>query len=455
MLPPERTGKSELPLTRNFPGVPQSSLTRRPPHTNSLRTAARRHHRFWKIIRRLLAGVFLLSCLTVGTILGSFYWKSDLARLVLNSLIRHPITFLRERDPLAEFTVARQLPPEKQHVVHVLLLGCDKDYDPRKPVPIKNSRGRSDAILLCRVDFDRQTIHALSIPRDTAVTFPTDNRLHKINAAHALGGPLLTIDVIQHAFGIPIDYYATIDFDGFQKVVDAIGGIELHVPKAMKYDDNWGNLHIDLKPGFQRLNGYQAMGYVRMRHDDNDLARAERQQQFLEALRNRVKDPRNFLKLPDVLDAIMASIQTNMTQGQMLALGNFARQVPRENIHLATLPVDPGRSFVYVNVPASTRLIQQMFFPDGLTPVQINAPARTRVATRQSHSTRRNRRARMAPARKEPEEAADAAAEAPEAPTPPVVPESSAPSELPPAPPAGSEEPSGTGNAFLQAGGQA
>lgn len=336
--------------------------------------------------------MFCLFCVMAGTVAGGFYWNSSFARLIFDSWVHDPTRVLDPARALEEFTPGKQLPPDKQHVVTVLLLGCDKDYDERRPVPLKDSRGRSDAILIARVDFDNQTISALSIPRDTAVEIPGRNGVHKINAAHAYGGPELTRETIRSVFGIDADYYATLDFDGFQKVVDALGGIEVNVQKAMKYDDNWGNLHIDLKPGLQTLTGYQAMGYVRMRHNDSDMARAERQQQFLEALRGKVKDPRNFLKLPGVLEAIATSIQSNMTQGQMLALGNFARTLQRENIELATLPVTPTRSFVYAKVEEGEQLLRALFNPDGLTPVSINVPARREVVSRRGGSRSNPRR---------------------------------------------------------------
>jgi LCP family protein required for cell wall assembly len=383
----DRPGDSDFPLTRNTPTTHREAIATAPVRINSLRAEAQRRSSKWTMTKRALTAMFCLLCVMAGTVVGSFYWKSDFARLFIDNLVRHPFT-----NPMDEWTPQKQLPPDKQHIVTILLLGCDKDYDPRRPIPIKDSRGRSDAILLTRVDFDNKTIRALSIPRDTAVEIPRHRGIHKINAAHAYGGPELTRETIRATFGIETDYYATLDFDGFQRVVDALGGIEINVQKAMKYDDNWGNLHIDLKPGFQKLNGYKAMGFVRMRHDDSDMARAERQQQFLEALRDKVKDPSNFMSLSQVLSEIEKSIQTNMTREQMLALGNFARSVPRENLQLGTLPVTPGRSFVYANATEGEELIRTLLYPDGLTPVQIKAPSRTQIADKRGENRRKNRR---------------------------------------------------------------
>lgn len=230
--------------------------------------------------------------------------------------------------------------------------------------------------MIARIDFDAQSISILSIPRDTAVRIPNKG-VRKINSAYSIGGFELTQKTIQSVFGINIDFYATIDFEGFQKMVDAVGGVDVNVHKKLDYDDNWGKLHIHLKPGLQHLDGYKSMGYVRMRHSDSDFMRAKRQQEFLEALRGKVKDPRNFMRIPDALNALSESLASNMTHEQMLALANFARALPHERIVLNTLPCFEGPSYVYINVSKSEELIRQLF-PGTL--VSIEAPDRKLLA---------------------------------------------------------------------------
>src|SRR5439155_21810551 len=127
--------------------------------------------------------------------------------------------------------------------------------------------------------------------RDTAVQIPGRRYISKINAAHAFGGPELTAQTINDVFHIPIDAYVVINFDGFKKIVDAVGGIDLNVEKRLKYDDNWGHLHVNLFPGYQHLSGEKAMGYVRIRKLDSDFNRSKRQHAFLEAVRTKLKSP--------------------------------------------------------------------------------------------------------------------------------------------------------------------
>jgi LCP family protein required for cell wall assembly len=336
-------------------------------------------HPIWTVLKWGTPTLLCIMALMVGTYAGILNRRNALARAFFGGLVSNPLKVILNRDPLANFSREDYFPPEK-HVLHVLLLGCDHDYEKRRPVAMKNTRGRSDAILLARVDFDTPSIRVLSIPRDSAVEIP-NRGVHKINAAHAFGGPDLTIATIKSVFGVDIDYYAAIHFDGFKKVVDAVGGVEVDVEKKLDYDDNWGNLHIHLKPGLQRLNGYQAMGYVRMRHSDSDLMRSKRQQKFLEALRAQIKNPANVFRLPDVLDAITDSLNSNMTHEQMLTLANFARSVQPENIRLVTLPSIEGPSYVYIKPRESEALIKELFYPDNPTMVvYVNSPGRDRVA---------------------------------------------------------------------------
>lgn len=345
-----------------------------------------------------------------GAVAGNFYQRSPIVRQVVDSLVKNPLPALIHRDPLIEFTPENQFPPDKQHVLTVLLLGCDHDYEQRRPVPIMNRPGRSDAILIARVDLDNKKVSILSIPRDTAVRIP-GHGLNKINAAHAIGEAPLTQKTIKHVFGIDADYWVSLNFEGFQKVVDAIGGVDVDVKQKMDYDDNWGNLHIHLKPGLQHLNGYRAMGYVRMRHSDDDLHRAARQQEFLESVRAQVMQPAVFLKLPDALQALTSNIKHNFQDtGQMLALINFARKCDRSNIHVATLPTIAGPSYVYVKHRESVELVRLLFYDnDPMADIQVvDAPDSRQIAVVTGHweggRHRKNRQGRRAGSRTQREE---------------------------------------------------
>lgn len=332
----------------------------------------------------------VVTFLLAGTVFGTFYWGSKTFR---NAFLRH----LGE-NPLQVWTPERQFPGVRS--LNVLVLGVDRDLD-NKRRPMKTN-GRSDSILMAHVDFVSRTIHALTIPRDTAVNIPGRRGIHKINAAHSFGGPPLTIETIQAVFGIPTDAYVTINFDGFCKVVDAIGGVDINVEKRLKYDDNWGGLHVNLYPGYQHLNGYQAMGYVRMRHSDSDEMRSKRQHAFLEAVRVKLKHPSTFLRLPGAVDQLADSLKRspNLSEDQMFALANFARSLPKENVHLETLPSVEGRSYVSVKREEAEEVIRRIFFPDSTARITIDVPDPDTVA--RLNGQYRSARARRAPNKPKP-----------------------------------------------------
>lgn len=298
-------------------------------------------------------------------------------------------------DPFANYTPEKYF-PDHPHTLNLLILGCDTDYVGKRvngmaiPVPVKNTNGRSDAILIAHFDFDKKTVNVLTIPRDTAVHIP-DYSTHKINAAHQFGGPELTQRTIKESFGIDTDAYVTLHFEAFQKMVDTVGGVDITVKKPLDYDDNWADLHIHLKPGYQHLNGYQAMGYVRIRHSDSDLMRAERQHEFLEALRKQVSSPTILPKGPAILTALSQNLNSNLTTQQMVTLANWAKKQPKENISLVTMPSIEGPSFITCNRKPTRKMVAQIFFDGNEDAVTINTPDKDGLLASARHSSRQHR----------------------------------------------------------------
>ena len=335
--------------------------------------------------KRTVLVLLALSCIGIFGIAG-LYLSNPTIRQVLLKIGKGGVGVIRNGfDPTSVYNLDGNFPPEKRKSLTVLVLGSDHDVvGVRKPghtaVPqdVPNAPGRSDAIMIARFDFDGDTVsslNVLSIPRDTRVRIP-GHGIHKINAAHAYGGPLLACATIQDVFGITPDYYVDLNFEGFQQIVDAVGGVDVNVHQPLDYDDNWGRLHIHLKPGQQHLNGYRAMGYVRFRHTDNDLARAQRQHEFLEALRSRVTSPATFLRLPGLVNAVTDNLHSNLSMDQLLTLTNLARKAPKDAVTLETLPVIEGKTFVYIDRRKSVGVIRKMFFKDKLvaSDLEIKTP---------------------------------------------------------------------------------
>ena len=193
-------------------------------------------------------------------------------------------------------------PFEGKDFVRILILGADNTGKPKKNEKPRN--GLTDTVVLMTINTNTKEIRAISFPRDTKVSIP-GHRTGKLNSAHVYGGPELTKEIIETDFIYPtkIDYYIKTDTDKFREMVDLLGGVYLVVEKDMKYTDRSQDLYINLKgsPEKQKLNGTQAEGYVRFRHDlygdssytfeDGEkiaAGRIVRQQKFMIALCNRV-----------------------------------------------------------------------------------------------------------------------------------------------------------------------
>jgi polyisoprenyl-teichoic acid--peptidoglycan teichoic acid transferase len=222
--------------------------------------------------------------------------------------------------------------------VNVLVMGVDRvlDAPPNSPEVLS---GRSDTMLLVRIDPENNAVNVLSIPRDTQVEIPGEG-LAKINYANEVGGPGLAARVVSHSLNdVPIDRYVRVSTDAFRELVDLLGGVEVYVPQEMKYTDNTQDLHIDLEQGWQTLNGEQAEGFARFRADGNgDIGRVQRQQVLIHALRERLTSPAVLPRLLQAIELMQEYVDTNLTLEEMLALVSVGLGLDREDFHMVMLP---------------------------------------------------------------------------------------------------------------------
>jgi LCP family protein required for cell wall assembly len=212
----------------------------------------------------------------------------------------------------------------------IMLLGTDGDRTAAR----QDSR-RSDSILLVRTDPGRHRISYLSIPRDLRVDIPGYGQ-NKINAAFQLGGPALTMKTVAALTGLRPNHVVLVDFDDFKEVIDALGGVEINVPKPIlsnRFDcpyptearcQQWEGWRFE--KGKQEMSGKRALIYSRVRENrldpaDNDLTRGERQQAVVEAMTSELVSPGTFLRLPFIGDDLMAPLTTDLSAGQLLQLG--------------------------------------------------------------------------------------------------------------------------------------
>jgi len=223
----------------------------------------------------------------------------------------------------------------------ILFLGVDVVYtdEGRKKKADKDAfNGRSDTIMVARLDPYRNTLGVLSIPRDTQVTMPGFGT-GKINSANAIGGPNLAMTTVGNLIQLPMDHYVILNVHGLVSLVDELGGITVEIPKKMKYMDWTAKLKIDLEPGPHTLTGNQAMGFVRFRHDAlGDIGRVQRQEIFMRAVLDKAMKPESWSHLPKLVEIAQNYISTDMGTPELMQTAAFVRGVPKKNQYLAMLP---------------------------------------------------------------------------------------------------------------------
>jgi LCP family protein required for cell wall assembly len=310
--------------------------------------------------------LFLVLVLGAGTVFG---WASR--SKLLSRVLTNPVAFL-DNDPKQTF---------HQNSLNLLILGCDEDRYYHGTYAngqnIYRKYARSDMMLVTKLDFANNQITGLSIPRDTLCMLPGHGR-HKINAFHEdaqvfhWGDPdEITKQAVEHLLpSLHIDRVVVLDFEAIEKLVDLVGGVDLMVPKAMNYDDNAGELHIHIKQGFQRLDGYNAMCFVRFRHDaESDFGRQQRQKDFLLAFKKAVFQ--NIMRLPEVTSDGKTALNNALNDDEILSLAAFARRVPPDRIRMGMVPVVDG--------PGTSLLVNRKKLPATLAEFGFAAPDTTNI----------------------------------------------------------------------------
>jgi LCP family protein required for cell wall assembly len=223
----------------------------------------------------------------------------------------------------------------------ILMLGTDVVYSDsgRRLKADKDAfTGRSDTIMVGRLDPLANTLRVISIPRDTLVDIP-GNGTQKINAANAIGGPDLAKATISNFLDTPIEHYVVLNVHGLVDLVNELGGITVEVPKRMQYMDWTAKLKIDLEPGVHTLTGNQAMGFVRFRHDAlGDIGRVQRQEIFLRAVLDKALKPESWKHIPKLIEIAQNYISTDLSAQEILEMANFVRGVPKSNQLLTMMP---------------------------------------------------------------------------------------------------------------------
>jgi polyisoprenyl-teichoic acid--peptidoglycan teichoic acid transferase len=196
-----------------------------------------------------------------------------------------------EREGRVEIEIPEITPAEAGKPQTLMILGSDLRYGDRKA----GLKPRSDTILLVRLDAHQRATSVMSVPRDLLVDVPGYGGPQKINGAYTLGGPRLTLRTVKQVLSTPdrpfkINHVITMDFGAFRRAINYIGGVYVDIDRRYYNDNTQGGEHyatIDVPAGYQKLKGQDALDYVRYRHNDNDLVRAARQQDFLRQIRSQ------------------------------------------------------------------------------------------------------------------------------------------------------------------------
>jgi len=277
--------------------------------------------------------------------------------------------------------------------VTLLVLGIDQRCDETGPT-------RTDSMMVLTVDPVGLSAAALSLPRDLWVEIPGFN-VDRINRAYYLGevyeypggGEALAVETVEATLGINIDYFASINFDGFITAVDLVDGIELDVPETIK-DDNYPDACYGYDPfyieaGVQVLDGAAALKYARTRvTEGGDVDRAGRQQQVLVAVRDKVLQvnmiPQLLARAPMLWQTFQATVHTNMALEEALQLALLVQKIPRDNINTAVIDYNyvypettPQGEQVLIPIRDNIRALRdQLFKPPAIpTPVIQDLPA--------------------------------------------------------------------------------
>jgi len=238
---------------------------------------------------------------------------------------------------------------------NILLMGSDNDGKYTFPDVL------TQVMMIVHIDTVSGSVSMVSVPRDSWVHTPELGGMHKIDQAFFLGatkknsfddGVREARLTIEKDYGIPIDRYGWVGLSGFAKVIDTLGGVNIDVTHPIvddSYPDDTGDganpndpyavKRLSLAPGFQRLNGSQALEYVRSRHADliGDIGRTQRQQQVLEALKQKLTVDKLLVDLPQLIKDLTGTVYTDLSEQELLAFANFGRTLSSTTIQHITL----------------------------------------------------------------------------------------------------------------------
>ncbi len=307
-----------------------------------MRRSAKRRQRSSGVVQKLFTTGLVVLFLMVAGAAGLFVFDQVRQFIAASDMLPAFTTEDNETGSVV-YEPGKPLPRwEDTERVNILVMGIDQREHEQGP-------WRTDTMLVLTIDPVTVSGGMLSIPRDLWVPIPNYEE-GRINTAHYLGelhdypggGPALAAKTVQYNLGVPIHYYARVNFTAFERLVDLIGGIDVYVEEEIADpaypDEAYGYDPLYIPAGSQHFNGEMALKYARTRHTaGGDFDRAKRQQQILLAVFEQVTRldllPQLAPRTPELWQTLQDSVVTNLTLDQVIALAQLASEVEPENIH--------------------------------------------------------------------------------------------------------------------------
>ena len=328
----------------------------------------------WAVVGAVVAWMFIALLMAAGAIGGGYYLF--LEQRVEDLVATTPDVVIAQKQldiPLANEPAT------------ALVIGYDKREDEAAA-----AQSRSDTVMLVRADPNTESISLLSFPRDLIVDVTCHGRptyRGRINEAYSECGSTGTLQTVRKLTGVSIHYLVTVDFRGFRQVVNSVDGVWLDIDRRYFNDRSgpFGYATINLQPGYQKLNGYQALDFVRFRHTDSDLYRVARQQMFVRSLKSRIKEQLSgtslALTVPKLVSAVTKNVEVGRGGGKKVDIdllrsyALFAYGLPPGHIFQSSIDGLEGFAELTTSEENIRAAIQEFAHPDVESPDKATAVA--------------------------------------------------------------------------------
>lgn len=308
-------------------------------------------------------------------------------------------------DPGTKRAVTKLKAPVASQPAIALVAG----YDHRAGTGTNSYAGsNSDTLMLLRADPTNDTLSLLSFPRDLWVPIychaGAATTTDRINSAWSLcgsNGPSATLETMEHLTGLKINYLITLDFHAFKQIVNHLHGVYLNVDRRYYIAPHTGTSAINLHPGYQKLNGGEALSYVRYRHTDSDIYRTGRQQLFLEALKNRLKTGLSIFDAPKLVGDLKRNIEVARGGGGIVGFSELESylgltyHLPAGNLFRNQIPIGAltnvvtagGADVLQASPGAVSGAVQRFLHPD----VRVGAAVSAQYSGQKKHAKPKKR----------------------------------------------------------------